>query len=53
MRKKLSVSFVLLTIMTASWMFTGCGGKGQSDIVSQTEEINRTERSANAENDEE
>ena len=53
MRKKLSVSFVLLTIMTASWMFTGCGGKEQSDIVSQTEEINRTERSANAENDEE
>ena len=53
MRKKLSVSFVLLTIMTASWMFTGCGGKEQSDIVSQTEEINKTERSANAENDEE
>lgn len=53
MRKKLSVGFVLLTIMTAAWMFTGCGGKEQSDIVSQTEEINRTERSANAENDEE
>lgn len=53
MRKKLSVSFVLLTIMTAAWMFTGCGDKGQNDTVSQTEEIDRTEQSSNAENDEE
>lgn len=53
MRKKLNVRLLLLTIMTASWMFTGCGGKGQDDAVSQTEEINRTEQSADAERDEE
>ena len=53
MRKKLSVSILLLTIMTAAWMVTGCGDKGQDDVVSQTEEISGTEQSSNAENDEE
>ena len=53
MRKKLSVSILLLTIMTAAWMVTGCGDKGQDDVVSQTEEISGTEQSSNAENDKE
>ena len=53
MRKKLSVSILLLIIMTAAWMFTGCGDRGQADTVSQTEEISRTEQPANAESDEE
>lgn len=51
MRKKLSVSILLLTIMTAAWMTTGCGDKAQDDAVSQTEELNRTEQSSNVEND--
>lgn len=53
MKKKLSVSILLLTIMTAAWMVTGCGDKGQDDVVSQTEEISGTEQSSNEENDEE
>ena len=53
MRKKFSVSILLLTIMTAAWMVTGCGDGGQDDAVSRTEEISRTEQSTNAGNDEE
>lgn len=53
MRKKSSVSFMLLAIMTAAWMFTGCGDKGQADTVSQAEEMNRTEQPANSESNEE
>lgn len=51
MRRKLSVSILLLAIMATAWMITGCGDKGQDDAVSQTEEISRTEQSSNAEND--
>ena len=53
MRKNLKNILLLLTIMTTAWLFTGCGDKGQGDAVSQTEEINRTEQPANAENDKE
>lgn len=53
MKRKLSVSFMLMAIMTAAWMFTGCGEKGRDDIVSQTEEIDRTEQSENGESGEE
>ena len=53
MKEKLRISFMLLTLMTTAWMFAGCGDKEQSDIVSQTEEINRAEQSADAERDEE
>ena len=51
MRRKLSVSILLLAIMATAWMITGCGDKAQDDAVSQTEEISRTEQSSNAEND--
>lgn len=51
MRRKLSISISLLTIMAAAWMATGCGDKAQDDAVSQTEELSRTEQSTNAEND--
>lgn len=53
MRRKLSVSILLLTIMAMSWMFTGCGGGRQDEAVSRTEEIDRTEQSPSAENGEE
>ena len=53
MRKNLKIILLLLTIMTAAWLFTGCGDRGQADTVSQTEEISRTEQPANTESDEE
>ena len=53
MRKNLKNILLLLTITTTAWLFTGCGDGGQTDTVSQTEEINRTEQPANAENDKE
>ena len=52
MRKKLSVSFILLAITAAAWLFTGCGDKGQDDDVTQEEEINRIEQPENTESGE-